>query len=104
MTDSGAGAATGPVLVTGPLCLNIDVLHPAAELPELAPGDLLLARAAGAYQQVQSTRFGDLRPAVVAKDQGRWRLVARRETIGDLIAADLAASVVAGGSRRRNES
>jgi diaminopimelate decarboxylase len=85
-----------PTLVTGPLCLNVDVLHPGAELPALDRGDLLLARAVGAYQQVQSTQFGDLRPAVVARDEGRWHLVARNETIGDLIAGDLAASALAG--------
>jgi diaminopimelate decarboxylase len=89
-----AGPATGrrePTLVTGPLCLNIDVLTPAASLPVLEPGDVLLARAVGAYQQSQSTRFGELSPATVAREDGRWRLVARGETIADLIAGDLAA-------------
>jgi diaminopimelate decarboxylase len=79
---------TSPALVSGPLCLNVDVLHPAAELPELAPGDALLVRDAGAYQQAQSTRFGDLRPAVVAYDDGRWRVSQRRETLDDLLAGD----------------
>jgi diaminopimelate decarboxylase len=92
----GAPPAAEPTLVTGPLCLNVDVLHPSAELPALDRGDLLLARAVGAYQQVQSTQFGDLRPGVVARDEGRWHLVARNETIGDLIAGDLAASALAG--------
>jgi diaminopimelate decarboxylase len=80
-----------PTLVTGPLCLNIDVLAPAAPLPVLAPGDVLLARAVGAYQLSQSTRFGELRPAVVGREDGRWRLVERGETIADLIAGDLGA-------------
>jgi diaminopimelate decarboxylase len=80
------GGPTSPMMVTGPLCLNVDVLHPAAELPQLAPGDLLLARAVGAYHQSQSTQFGDLRPAVAARDHGDWRLVQRSETVGDLIA------------------
>ena len=79
---------TAPALVSGPLCLNVDVLHPAAQLPEVAPGDALLVRDAGAYQQAQSTRFGDLRPAVVAHDDGRWRLCQRRETLDDLLAGD----------------
>jgi diaminopimelate decarboxylase len=86
-----------PTLVTGPLCLNIDVLHPHADLPELAPGDLLLVRAVGAYQQAQSTRFGDLLPAVVARDEGRWRLAQRGETIDDITAGDVASSALAGG-------
>lgn len=74
-----------PTLVCGPLCLNVDVLAPAAELGELAPGDVLVARGVGAYQQVHSTQFGDLRPAVVARDGGQWRLHRRREEIADLV-------------------
>ncbi|MCA1690425.1 MAG: hypothetical protein LC720_08390, partial [Actinobacteria bacterium] len=69
------GAA--PTLVAGPLCLNVDVLAPAAELGELEAGDVLVARDVGAYQQVQSTQFGDLRPAVVAREDGSWRLCRR---------------------------
>jgi hypothetical protein len=56
-------------------------------------------RAVGAYQQVQSTQFGDLRPAVVAREGGRWRPCARRETLDDLLATDLdAAPAVAAGA------
>jgi diaminopimelate decarboxylase len=81
----GAGR---PTLVAGPLCLNIDVVAPAAALGELAPGDVLIAHDVGAYQQVQSTQFGDLRPAVVAREGGRWRLHRRREQLSDLIIHD----------------
>jgi diaminopimelate decarboxylase len=91
-TAEGGGAAAEPTLVTGPLCLNVDVLHPEARLPALAPGDLLLARGVGAYQQSQSTQFGEPRPAVVARDGGAWHLVARGESIESLTAGDLAAS------------
>jgi diaminopimelate decarboxylase len=87
--DPAAGAA----LVTGPLCSNVDVLHPAADLPALAEGDAVVVRGVGAYQQTQSTQFGDLRPAVVARDDGHWRLVSRRETVEDLVATDLGADV-----------
>jgi diaminopimelate decarboxylase len=80
--------ATAPALVSGPLCLNVDVLHPAAALPDLEPGDALIVRDAGAYQQAQSTRFGDLRPAVLAREDGRWRVCQRRETLDDLLAGD----------------
>ena len=61
------------------------MLAPAPELGELAPGDVLVARGVGAYQQVHSTQFGDLRPAVVARDGGQWRLHRRREEIADLV-------------------
>jgi diaminopimelate decarboxylase len=78
-----------PALVSGPLCLNVDVLHPASPLPELERGDALLVRGAGAYQQAQSTRFGDLQPAVLAREDGRWRVCRRRETLDDLLAGDI---------------
>jgi diaminopimelate decarboxylase len=87
------GPPADPAVVTGPLCTNVDVLHPAAELPAVSEGDAVVIRGVGAYQQSQSTRFGDLHPAVVARDDGHWRLCSRRETIEDLVATDLAHAV-----------
>jgi diaminopimelate decarboxylase len=94
-TPGASGGCTAPALVSGPLCLNVDVLHPAAPLPELERGDALLVRDAGAYQQAQSTRFGDLQPAVLAHDDGRWRPCRRRETLDDLLAGDIDAVLAA---------
>jgi diaminopimelate decarboxylase len=85
--------AASPALVTGPLCTNVDVLHPAADLGAVSEGDAVVIRSVGAYQQSQSTQFGDLRPAVVARDDGHWQLVSRRERVEDLIASDLGADV-----------
>jgi diaminopimelate decarboxylase len=82
-----------PALVTGPLCTNVDVLHPAAELPRVAEGDAVIIRGVGAYQQSQSTQFGDLRPAIVVRDDGHWRLASRRELMEDLVVTDLRAEV-----------
>jgi diaminopimelate decarboxylase len=85
--------AAGRALVTGPLCTNVDVLHPAADLGAVSEGDAVVIRGVGAYQQSQSTQFGDLRPAVVVRDDGHWRLGSRRETVEDLVATDLGAHV-----------
>jgi diaminopimelate decarboxylase len=85
----GADQAAGSAVVVGPLCTNVDVLHPAAPIGAVSEGDAIVIRSMGAYQQSQSTQFGDLRPAVVARDEGHWRLVSRRETLEDLVAADL---------------
>lgn len=85
VTAAGPAVAT---LVTGPLCLNTDVLHPSAALPPLSPGDLVVFRGVGAYHQAQSTQFGDARPAVVARRDGAWSLARRRETLRDLVALD----------------
>jgi diaminopimelate decarboxylase len=88
LAPRAGGTTSTPALVAGPLCLNIDVVAPAAALGALAVGDVLIAREVGAYQQVQSTQFGDLRPAVVARDGGTWRLHRRREELSDLIMFD----------------
>ncbi|MBV8952908.1 MAG: hypothetical protein JO179_02150 [Solirubrobacterales bacterium] len=69
----GRRGPRSPALVTGPLCLNADVVHPCAQLPALEPGDLLLARAVGAYQQSASTEFGEARPRVLVSERGTWR-------------------------------
>jgi diaminopimelate decarboxylase len=68
-------------LVSGPLCLNVDVLHPEASLPPVKAGDVLVAHEVGAYQQVASTQFGGPRPAVVVREDGRWRLHTRAEDV-----------------------
>jgi diaminopimelate decarboxylase len=100
------GEPAGPALVSGPLCLNVDVLHPATPLPEVAAGDVLIVRAVGAYQQAHATRFGDLQPAVVAREDGRWRVCVRRERLEDLLAGDLdvaLAGAAASGSREEGQ-
>jgi diaminopimelate decarboxylase len=74
-------SVTSPALVSGPLCLNVDVLHPSAVLPVLEPGATLVARAVGAYQQACSTQFGEPRPAVLAREGGRWRLHQQAEQL-----------------------
>jgi diaminopimelate decarboxylase len=71
-----------PALVSGPLCLNVDVLHPDAALPTLEPGATLVARAVGAYQQAASTEFGERRPAVALREDGFWRLYCAPDSRG----------------------
>ena len=87
---------TTPALVSGPLCLNVDVLHPAAPLPELAPR----RRAARARRRrLPAGAIDALRrpaaPPYVAHDDGRWRLCRRRETLDDLLAGDLDVALAA---------
>ncbi len=70
----GLDGPPSAALVAGPLCLNVDVVHPHALLPDLRPGAVLIAEAVGAYQQAASTQFGEPRPAVVVRQDGRWSL------------------------------
>jgi diaminopimelate decarboxylase len=75
------GGPLTPALVTGPLCLNVDVVHPNAELPALGPGTTLVAREVGAYQQVAASQFGEPRPAVVVRLDAGWLLHQPAETL-----------------------
>jgi diaminopimelate decarboxylase len=63
-----ARGPVSPAFVTGPLCLNVDVIHPRAQLPAVAPGARLIARSVGAYQQVAATQFGEAPPPVEVRD------------------------------------
>jgi diaminopimelate decarboxylase len=87
------GVSAGPAMVCGPLCLNIDILHPAAELPDVGPGDLIVIEGVGAYAQSHATQFGDARPAVMARHDGRWTLARRREQLSDLIGLEVPAGI-----------
>jgi diaminopimelate decarboxylase len=77
----GVNGRRRPTLVSGPLCLNVDVLNPNASLPALEPGATLVARAVGAYQQAASTQFGERRPAVAVRADGSWRLYRAAESL-----------------------
>lgn len=84
----GLPGPLAPALVSGPLCLNVDVLDAQAMLPALEPGALLVARDVGAYEQVASTQFGEPRPAVLVGDGERWQLHAPAEELRELVHQD----------------
>jgi len=90
------GPSEGPAMVCGPLCLNIDILHPAVDLPDVGPGDLIIIEGVGAYAQSHATQFGDARPAVTARRDGRWTLARRREELSDLIGPEMPAGIAIG--------
>jgi len=73
------------VQVVGPICESSDVLHPEAALPPLQPGERVAIGVAGAYgYSMASTYNGRGRPAEVLVEDGRARLIRRRETVEDL--------------------
>jgi diaminopimelate decarboxylase len=78
-----------PTSVFGRLPSPLDVVYRNIRLPRLQPGDLLAVMDAGAYFTSTATNFGGPRPAVALVDDGRVRLVRRRETSEDLVRADL---------------
>ncbi|HKI57640.1 MAG TPA: diaminopimelate decarboxylase [Trueperaceae bacterium] len=81
----GAEASGTPVDVDGPLCENADRLARDAGLAVPAPGTLLAIAEAGAYGFAMASNYASsLRPAEVAVEHGRFRLVRRRERVEDL--------------------
>jgi diaminopimelate decarboxylase len=84
------GRVRGHVDVVGPICETGDflALDREVELPE--PGELLAICTVGAYGFSMSSTYNQRpRPAEVLVTGGVARLVRRRETIEDLIAAEL---------------
>jgi diaminopimelate decarboxylase len=69
----------------GCLCMNIDVIREAVELPPLEVGDKLVLHPVGAYNLTQSMQFIALRPAVVLIGlDGSTHVIRRREELVDL--------------------
>jgi diaminopimelate decarboxylase len=82
--------ADATVAIAGRYCESGDVLVRDAALPLPRPGDLVAVPASGAYQVSMASNYNLVpRSAVVVVAAGRARLVRRRETYADLLAADL---------------
>lgn len=75
--------------VSGRHC-DTDTLIPAIRLPEAASGDLLAVQTTGAYTHSMSSNYNRyMRPAVVFVMDGKADLVARRETLDDVVRCDI---------------
>ncbi len=84
---------SGPVqtfTVAGKCCESGDVLIHNIQLPEPAPDDILSVNGTGAYNYTMSSNYNRIRkPAVVFVENGKARLVVKRETYEDLIRNDV---------------
>jgi diaminopimelate decarboxylase len=75
--------------VVGGVCETSDTLAADRCLPPLERGTLLAIFSAGAYGFVMSSQYNSRpRPAEVLVDGKTWRVIRRRETYDDLIAAE----------------
>ena len=72
----------------GSLPTPLDFVAAQRELPPLGPGDVLAVMDTGAYFTSLSNNFAGPRPAVVMVDDGRPRLIRRRETFEDIFSRD----------------
>ena len=81
---------TRRVDVVGPVCESGDFLARDRNLEVPEPGELFAVRDAGAYGFVMSSNY-NMRPraAEVLVERGELRLIRRRETFDDLVAAEI---------------
>jgi diaminopimelate decarboxylase len=87
--------ADADVAIAGKYCETGDILIQHALLPLPRVGDLVVIPTAGAYHLSMASNYNmALRPAVVVVANGRARLVRRRETYEDLVAAEVMAERV----------
>ncbi len=78
-----------PADVVGPVCESGDFLAKNEELPILKHGDLLVLHSAGAYGFGMGSNYNTRgRSAEVVVENGKDRLIRRRETFEDLIALE----------------
>jgi diaminopimelate decarboxylase len=84
-----AAPLAGPTEVVGPICESTDVLATDADLPDLAPGELLAFLGAGAYGMTMASNYnGQPRPAEIVVSEGAARVARRRETWEELLATE----------------
>jgi len=69
--DAGDGLVSRAIVI-GPHSRSHDLLHPAARLPPVAPGDQLVLRRVGAYNQSESTEHGSGEAATVVHEGDTW--------------------------------
>ncbi len=76
--------------LAGPYCESGDVLINDLPMPLVEPGELIAVPASGAYHLMMGSNYnGALRPAVLWLNEGKARLIQRRETLSDLVRRDL---------------
>lgn len=87
LADRPAAARPLHAHVAGKHCESGDIVVTDARLPaDVAPGDLLVTPATGAYGYAMANNYNLLgRPAVVFVADGEARVVVRRETVDDVL-------------------
>ena len=91
-------ADRSPATVAGPICESSDVLGVDVPLPATAPGDLLAIMDAGAYGSAMASNYNShLRPAEVwIAEGGAVELIRRRDSLDDLLRAEIDADGLSG--------
>jgi diaminopimelate decarboxylase len=83
-------APDGTVTIAGKYCESTDILITDIDMPALNPGDVIALPAAGAYCLAMASNYNGIpRPEVLMLRDGEARVMRRRETLDDLIAAEV---------------
>jgi diaminopimelate decarboxylase len=78
------------VTIAGKLCESGDILIKDVSLASVHPGDIIAIPVCGAYCLPMSSNYNATpRPVIVMVNEGRARLIRRRETYQDLMSLDL---------------
>ncbi len=80
----------GQVTIAGKYCESTDILITDIEMPHLQTGDVICLPAAGAYCLPMASNYNGMpRPEVLMVRDGVARVMRRRETLDDLLAAEV---------------
>jgi diaminopimelate decarboxylase len=80
----------GKVTIAGKYCESTDILITDIPMPPLAPGDVIAVPAAGAYCLAMASNYNGMpRPEVLMLRDGEAHVMRRRETLDDLVAAEV---------------
>ena len=83
-------APDGKVTIAGKYCESTDILITDIAMPPLQPGDIIGLPAAGAYCLSMASNYNGMpRPEVLMLRDGQARVMRRRETFDDLVAAEM---------------
>jgi len=75
--------------VVGPVCETSDVVGRDRSLPALEVGDLLAIRDTGAYGSAMASNYNRRPlPVEVLVEDGRWRVIRRRQTLDDMLSLE----------------
>jgi diaminopimelate decarboxylase len=87
--EPAAGAQRAPIDVVGPVCETGDTFARGRDLPEIAAGDLVAFRSAGAYGAVMASEYNS-RPLVpeVLVNGDRFEVVRPRPSYEDMLGRD----------------
>jgi len=90
LASAPEGRPDGKVTIAGKYCESTDILITDIEMPALSPGDVIALPAAGAYCLAMASNYNGMpRPEVLMLRDGKAEVMRRRETLDDLVAAEV---------------